>query len=271
MFNFFRSIRLSVILLAVVILLIFLHYLSLLGPVENLFIRILMPIQRPFYSMGASINNFYFKITSNKNYQTESQRLNEEVKRLTIENAQLKSSLEEKISALNQKNYLASSSLEGISAKVIGKNPEPNLQAIILDKGSNDGVRENLPLITENGILVGKISKVRSNSSEAIMINDSRSRIAALIQNDSKTQGVVVGQHGLSLTMELIAKNEPVKEGDLVVTSGLEPTIPRGLVIGKINRIFSEANSSFQTAGIQPLVRVDSLIIVTILKSNYYD
>ena len=98
--------------------------------------------------MGASINNFYFKITSNKNYHTESQRLNEEVKRLTIENAQLKSSLEEKISALNQKNYLASSSLEGISAKVIGKNPEHNLKAIILDKGSNDGVRENLPLIT---------------------------------------------------------------------------------------------------------------------------
>ena len=87
------------------------------------------------------------------------------------------------------------------------------------------------------------------------------------MENETKSQGVVIGEHGLSLKMELIGQNEVVKEGETVVTSGLEPTIPRGLVIGKISRVLAEPNSFFQTAFIQSLVKVDSLVVVSVLKS----
>ncbi|MFA6409968.1 MAG: rod shape-determining protein MreC [Candidatus Buchananbacteria bacterium] len=266
MFKYIKSRPLAVILLAVVFLLIFLHYVSILKPVENLVIRILTPIQRQIYSIGSGINNYYYAATSRKDYGEDNKKLTEQINQLTIENAQLKVALQENQEIAKQSGFLARNGLSAVTAKVIGKNPEPNLQSIILDKGLKDGIKIDYPIITADGILVGKISNVKANSSEAILINDSRSKIAATIQNENNTKGVVVGEHGLSLIMELIAKNDVVKVGDVVVTSGLESTVPRGLVIGKINRIVSESNSTFQTAWLQALVRVDNLTVVSVLK-----
>ena len=128
-----------------------------------------------------------------------------------------------------------------------------------------------MPLITDQGIMVGKIFKVYPSSSEAILINDSLSRVSAMVQNETNTQGVVVGEHGLSLTMELIPQNEEIKVDDFVITAGIEPTIPRGLVIGQVSRVVAEPNSLFQTVRVRPLVRADSLTVVSILTGPGHD
>jgi rod shape-determining protein MreC len=271
MFRFIRHLKFSVILLAVVILLIFFHYLGITRPVEDLLIRIFSPVQSMIYNLGSDVNNFYLNISSKKNLEEENKKLVEEVNRLTIENAQLNAMIGENQEISLQQKFLTANGLQAITAKVVGRNPEPNLQSIILNKGSNDGIKVDYPLVINDGIMVGKIYRVKGNSAEAILVNDSRSRIAAMVQNESNSKGVLVGEHGLSLRLELIPKNEVVKEGDLVVTSGVEPTIPKGLVIGKIGKIANEANSAFQTAWIQPLLRINNLIIVSVLKSPSYD
>ena len=271
MFKFIKSVKLPIILLAVAILLIFLHYLGILGPIENLIIRISAPIQHQFYSLGTAINSFYGNLNFNKDLVNDNKKLADEVQRLTIENSQLKTQIQENQAIAVQADFLAANNLQAITAKIIGRNPDPARQAIILNKGNQDGIRLDFPLITAGGVMVGKISQVKKNSSEAILISDSASSIAALIQNETETKGVVVGEHGLSLKMELIPQNEIVKEGDLVVTSGLEPATPKGLVIGKISQIESEPNSFFQTARVQSLVKIDSLSIVSILISPDYD
>ncbi|MFA5021989.1 MAG: rod shape-determining protein MreC [Patescibacteria group bacterium] len=266
MFKFIKSRPLSLTLLAAVILLIFLHYTSILVPIENLVIRILAPIQSKIYGTGTKVNDFYYDATSRKDFVQANEKLTNEVNRLTIENAQLKTVLQDNQEVSKQANFLARTGLQAITARVVGKNPEPNLQSIILDKGSNEGIKINFPLITDDGVMIGKISQVKANSSEAVLINDSRSKIAVIIQNESNSKGVVVGEHGLSLKMELISKNDVIKEGDIAITSGLEPTIPRGLVVGKINRITAEPNASFQTAWLQSLVKIDNLTVVSVLK-----
>ena len=270
MLKFIKSTKFSVILLAVAVLLIFLHYVGILKPIENLVIQVLSPIQYRVYSVSTGINNFYSSFTGSKDLVEENKKLSEEINQLTIQNAQLKTQLQEQGELLIQNNFLAENSLEAIAAKVIGKNPEPNLQSIILNKGSKDGLIVGLSLITEDGLMVGKVSKVKRNSAEAILINDSRSHIAAMVQNEANSKGVIIGEHGLSLKLELIPQNEIIHEGDVVVTSGLEPTIPRGLVIGKITRITSESNNFFQTAWVQPLVRIENLTVVSILRQPDY-
>jgi len=248
-----------------------LHYIGILKPVEDLTIRILAPIQHRVYAVSTGINNFYSSFSVSKDLGVENKRLVEEIKKLTIDNVQLKTQLQEQGEFLVQNDFLTASGLEAITAKVIGKNPEPNLQSIILNKGSQDGLAVGFSLITADGIMVGKISKVKKNSAEAILINDSRSRIAAMVQNESEAKGVVIGEHGLSLKMELIPQSDLVQEDEIVVTSGLEPTVPRGLVIGRISRVISEPNSFFQTAWLQPLVRVENLTVVSILRQPSYD
>ncbi|MFA6254520.1 MAG: rod shape-determining protein MreC [Patescibacteria group bacterium] len=271
MFKFLRQSRLSLILLAVAVLLIFLHYSGVVRPIENLAIKVFSPVQSRVYSLGVKINNIYSNLSVNKDLAGENRRLNEEVNQLTVANSQLKTQLQEFQEFKVQQDFVASAGLGAIAAKVIGKNLEPNSQSIILNKGSDDGIRVDFPLITADGVIVGKISRVKASSAEAILINDSRSRIAVLVQNEANSQGVVVGEHGLSLRIELIPPNDLIKEDDMVVTSGLEPTIPRGLVVGKISRILSEPNSFFQTAAIRPQVKIDSLTVVTVLISPDYD
>lgn len=246
-------------------LLIFLHYFGALNFLENILIRIFSPAQSAIYSLGAKINGLYSNSMSGGNLVEKNKELEDKVNQLIIENAQLKTVLAESKQIDEQYSFLEREGLQGIIARVIGENPEPNLQSIILNKGSNDGIKIDMPLIVSEGIMIGKISKVKANSSEAILLNDSLSRIAAIIQNESNSKGVLVGEHGLSLRMELIPQNEKVNEGDIVVTSGLEPTIPKGLVIGKVTQIFSEPNSFFKVARIQPLTRLDNLTIVSVL------
>lgn len=269
--NIFKNTKLSLSLLAVVVLLIFLHWMGILQPVENLLIRIFSPIQSRVYSIGININNLYLTVSGKNEPLRFNQELEEEIQRLTVANAQLQVQLEETEALLTQQKFISSLGLDSITARVIGQNPEPDIQAIILDKGSRHGVGLDMPLITENGIMVGKIFKVRSHSSEAILINDSASRVSAVIQNEARTRGVVVGEHGLSLTMKLIPQNEEVSVTDLVVTDGNEMTIPRGLVIGQVSRVTTEPNSLFQTVRVRSLIKVDKLTIVSILRIQIDD
>ena len=267
MFKFLLSAKTSVKILVVVALLIFLHYIRILAPVENLLIRVFAPIQHQVYSLGASFNNFYSGFSSSKDLKEENTRLQEELRNLVIENSQLLTLIKNQSETSIQQAFLESIGLKAVSARVIGKNPEANFQSIIIDKGSQQGVSPDQPLITGSGLLVGKISQVRNNSAEAILINDSRSKVAAVIQNESGSQGVVVGEHGLSLKMELIPQNEKVSVGDLVVTSGIEPAVARGLIIGEVVRVETEPNGFFQTAFLQPLVKIDNLTVVSVLVS----
>ena len=270
MFRFFKTLKPSFILLAVVILLIFLHYVGVLRPIESIVVKIFSPVQHQIYSLGTRINGLYSHPGS-ANLAQDNEELKKEVNRLIVENVQLKTIIEENQQLLAERDFLESNGLQAITAKVIGQNPQANLQALILDKGSKDGVTLDLPLITSGGVMVGKISKVNRSYSEAILINDSQSSVAVMIQNEDNSKGVLVGEHGLSLKMELIPQNEIVKQNDLVITSGLEPNIPRGLVIGKVSRVATEPNSAFQTAWLQSLVRVDNLLIVSVLKNSNYD
>lgn len=267
MLKFLLSTKTSVKVLAVIVLLIFLHYVNILTPVENLLIRVFAPVQHRVYSMGSSFNDFYSGLSVNKNLKEENIRLQEEVKNLTIENSQLSALIENEAEISVQQAFLESTGLEAVSARVIGKNPEANFQSIIIDKGSSSGIAIDQPLIASDGLLVGKISQVRNNSAEAILISDPRSKVAAIIQNENNSQGVVVGEHGLSLKMELIPQNEQVSVGDLAVTSGIESTIARGLIIGEVIRVETEPNGFFQTAFLQPLVKIDNLTVVSVLIS----
>lgn len=267
MFKFLKTARLSVILLTVMFLLIFLHYLNILLPLENLAIWLLSPIQQRVFAVGTRVNNLYFAAVSQSELTKANERLAAEAADLTVANAELKIRLAESQELLLQHNFLARNDYDAIIAKVIGKNPEPTRQAIILNKGSQDGVKVNLPVLSSNGVIAGKIYKVKPNSAEAVLLYDARSRIAALVQNDAKSQGVVSGEHGLSLKMDFLPQTEAVKVGQIVVTSGLEANIPAGLVVGKVQRVQAESNSFFQTAWLAPLIKLDDLIVVSILKN----
>lgn len=258
--SFFMSV------VGVVFLLFFLHYLNVLRPVESLVMWIFEPVQRVVYQASSGISSFY---TDNK---TKDQ-LAREVERLTND---LQASLQDKsyIAVLEEENAFLRNQLtvsERMKRKVligyvITRNTDENINTITIDQGFKDGVLVGAPVLVSDGIMVGKVMRTNEYSSVVLLVNDHTSQVAASIQNIDKTIGIVQGEYGLGVKMELIPQTEEINEGDIVITSGVEEYIPRGLVLGTIDTVIKSEESLFQEAVIRLPVDLTKIHMVSVLK-----
>jgi rod shape-determining protein MreC len=136
---------------------------------------------------------------------------------------------------------------------------------IIVDKGSDKGIRTGMPAVVSDGILIGRVTDVYSNTAKITLITDPASAINAEVQ-DSSSKGIVNGEYGLGIKMNMISQAQEIKESDLVVTSGLGGEMPRGLVIGKIGRINQSKDKLFQEASVLPEANFSDLRIIFVVK-----
>lgn len=72
------------------------------------------------------------------------------------------------------------------------------------------------------------------------------------MQNATDTAGVLEGDRGLSMAIDLIPQAEQLSPGDIIVTSGIEPGVRRGLVVGTVEKISKRTQDPFQSAAVAP-------------------
>jgi rod shape-determining protein MreC len=146
-----------------------------------------------------------------------------------------------------------------IPAAVIARDDTPYVQAITIDRGGNDGVKDDAIVITHKG-LVGRVERVNPTSSKVRLINDLNSSVGVRLQTESRTTGVLRGQsQGNLMVIAYIPQSDQVEEGDVVITSGLGAVFPEGLVVGKVARVERKDADPFQAAVVEPAVEMDKL------------
>jgi rod shape-determining protein MreC len=150
-----------------------------------------------------------------------------------------------------------------IAASVIARDVSPFMHYVIIDRGSDDGLRKGMPVITQQG-LVGSIAAVTAGAARVQLINDPGSSINVILQQ-SDVEAVLNGQITGEIELNMISQNATVQPGDLVLTSGLGGNYPANIVIGQVVTIRNEASSLFQTASVQPAVDFSQLEIVLII------
>jgi rod shape-determining protein MreC len=150
-----------------------------------------------------------------------------------------------------------------IAASVIARDVSPFMHYVIIDRGSDDGLRKGMPVITDQG-LVGNIAAVTAGAARVQLINDVGSSINVILQQ-SDVEAVLSGQLTGEIQLGSISQNAVVQPGDLVLTSGLGGNYPANLVIGQVVTIRSEPSSLFQTASVQPAVDFSQLSIVMVI------
>jgi rod shape-determining protein MreC len=263
------SSRRIIIYVAVIGLLIFLFLSGLLRPVESILTRGINPLVSAFHSVGTSIKNKYNEQTSKTDLNEEIKKLEEEVSSLTQENATLKTTAEENQILRKQLNFLNKNKHKFIMADVVSRGDvnsvDERTEVITIDRGSKDGLYAGLSVVSDEGIIVGKIFEAKDNLSKVYLVNNANCKLAASILNDQNTNGVTHGELGLTIKMEFIPQDKIFKAGDVAITSGLEHFIPRGLVIGKVSNLEKQNNDLWQIATIEPAVNPDELIIVSVL------
>jgi len=264
--SFTVKLKLPVILLAVVGLLIFLHYTGWLAWLEQPTVRILAPAQQRLYWLGSKINNLYRSNGLQKPEELEVQR-----NALLIENAQLKQILAEQQAVNSQTDFLIKRGYQAVPARIIGRSFQSDSQILIIDRGWQDGLSAGLPAIVEGGIIVAKVFEVDKYTSKILLINDSQSSLAGRLSDSPRIQGAVAGERGLSLKIELIPKDQPLAIGAVVVTSGLETNIPAGLVIGTVEQVSNDASGWFKVAYLKSVVNFSDLLVVSVLLPQQHD
>ena len=156
-----------------------------------------------------------------------------------------------------------------ITATVIGEDVTSWFRTLVINRGSSSGIREGMAVISADGV-VGQTIKVSSSSARVLLLTDHASGIAATIQR-SRARGVVKGKGEMLCTLEFTTREEDVKVGDIVITSGIGGVFLKGLPIGEVTMVKRGEYGIFQTVSIRPAVNLPHLEEVLVVQRGGYE
>lgn len=204
----------------------------------------------PFYSLSNHIHEL-------EGVREENKRLHQRVMELALKNFWLNEAHLENQRLKGLLDFRSELKHQVIPADIVAKDPNRAYFSIMINKGFQDGVRKNMPVVNTRG-LVGKIVDVSSRSSTVQLMTDPSFRASALDKR-SRVFGIIKSQAGFALRLENIPLQEDVRVGDLVISSGLGGIFPLGLQIGTVTAVesretFSKEDRSF---GIFKMIQVN--------------
>jgi rod shape-determining protein MreC len=139
-----------------------------------------------------------------------------------------------------------------VAARVVDRSRTSLFKTILINKGTIDGLRVGLPVLSEQGV-VGRIIETAWHSSQVLLLIDENSNIDALIQR-SRAQGILQGAGPSGCNLKYISRVEEVQVGDVVLSSGLAGVFPKGLLIGVVTGASRKVEGLFQKIDVAPAV-----------------
>ncbi len=193
---------------------------------------------------------------------TENSLLRSELLQGQLENAQLRELVRHVQQAQVLLEHLPAT--HSVVATVIGRSVVPTQHTVLLNRGTQEGIRLDGVVLDSSGI-IGRVVDVRSETALVMLLTDPESRVAALVDR-TREMGLLAGR-GLG-TCELIYLDAgaDIQEGDRVVTAGLGGPFPKGLALGAITRIVRDETSGTASATVQPaaqLGRVEDVVCLS--------
>jgi len=149
------------------------------------------------------------------------------------------------------------------AAAVIGRDPSPFLRYVILNAGSNDGIRTGMPVVTDQG-LAGRVDAVLAEASRVQLITDPASAVNVRLQA-SNTDALLVGSVTGDLSLDMISQDANVQIGAVVLTSGLGGGYPPNLLVGQVVSVRKLPTELFQQAALQANVDFNRLQFVLVI------
>jgi rod shape-determining protein MreC len=153
-----------------------------------------------------------------------------------------------------------------IAARVIGREQAALSKTFWINKGSAHGLKSGMPVIVPPG-LIGRLTDVSWHSSKVLLLIDENSNVDALIQR-TRVQGIVRGAGSRGCVVRYISKIQDVKEGDVIMTSGMSNIFPKGLLIGTVSHVDHRDVGLFLKIRVTPFVDFSTLEEVLILAAD---
>lgn len=245
------------------------------GPLNTISGYVFVPVQKGINYAGGWLRSRVENLEELQKVKSENETLKEQVAELTLENSSL---LQERyeLQELRELMELDSdySDLDKIAANVIGKDSGNWFNMFIIDKGSDDGVQKDMNVIADGG-LVGIVTKTGADWAQVRSIIDDMSNVSAMVLKNSDLcyvrgdlQMITEGTLQLNQLRDLDNEVEP---GDKVVTSHVSAKYHKGILIGYVNEIVTDANNLTRSGSLTPAVdfeHLNTVLVITDLKQQ---
>jgi rod shape-determining protein MreC len=249
----------------IIFILLFSLGVAISRPIRNLTINISSPFLKVFRNFSLGTKGFFGFLGSIGELKQENEKLVRDNRDLLSKNAELRSVAKEN-QLLRQQLDLAPRKDYNLEASfVIGQDPQGINNFLLIDKGSKNGIKEGMPAIISRGTLIGKVAEVYEASSKVLLITDPGSTVNAEVEN-SGSRGIVRGEYGLGIALDMISQKDVINEGDSIITSGLGGEVPKSLYIGKVGKVKESPDKLFQQATVVSPVDFSKLDLVFIIK-----
>ena len=242
-----------------------------LSPVEMAIKDSVLLVQKAAYAPIRFVKDKMTEISKLHNIYEEYQILENKVQEtdsIKAKNAELEDEVDKLQKTLELNQVLSKDAY--LNATVVNRNLGYWYNTITIDKGSKNGVKVDMPVVVSEG-LIGKVSKVTNfNSTVKLLTSDDvNNKISVKISVDGKKCLWFISGYdksSRSFIVEGIADNTEIKEGDMVLTTGMGDIFPSGILVGKVSKITKDNFDLARTVEVKSDVNFDDIRYVTILK-----
>ena len=224
-------------------------------------------VQSPVTTASSAVSNYFQSFANIRNAASENDSLKQRVQELEVE-VQSK----EDLAAENERlktllNLKDEAKYPVLTAKIIGRDPSKWFNDSVINQGSYNGVKLNMPVVA-NGGLVGRITAVSPLTSQVTLVTDEKFGAGAVVGEigNSNALGVVSGMDDREiLQMRYVPGSVDVQPGQAVFTTGQDGIYPAGLKLGEIVEVTGGSATASKTIYIKPAAQLNSMQEVAVL------
>ena len=220
-------------------------------------------VQRAASSLTGGVHNAWTGYVNLRGVRAENQQLKEQLAALQVQIQQERAAAQRAHQLEELFGFQQQLKVKTLAAEVIGAGASLDFRTATINKGSSDGLKTNMPVIAPTG-LVGRIVTLAPRAAKIQLLVDRNFGAGALVER-SRAQGVVLGSGEDLLKMEYVADVADVKQGDTIVTAGVDGLYPKGLVIGKVESV-DKGNGIYKVIRVRPATdfnRLEDVLVVT--------
>jgi rod shape-determining protein MreC len=238
------------------------------NPAEKLAIEITAPLQKLFVGTISLVkgawSNYFFLVETRQ----ENLCLKKELELFKIENSRYQELLLTNQRLRELLKFQENTNEPFLPARVIGWDSSGLFKSVMIDKGENDGLMINMPIVNAQGV-VGRIISVSPNYAQILLITDQNSAVDGLVQR-SRERGMLKGTGSRECYFDYLIKTSDIQGGDTVITSGLGRVFPKGLNLGIVKKINDSPNKLFKDVAVVPVVDFSKLEeVLAIFRSDF--
>lgn len=198
-------------------------------------VSVVTPPERLVHVTGQWFRSVWYGYVDLIHVHRENAKLQQQIQRLRLEQAGIAQDAAQGQRLQRMLGFKEHYINTTLPAQVIGTSGTDQSQVIYIDKGSRDGLQQDMPVITAEGI-VGKVKDVFPHTSQVLLASDPTSGVGVILQN-TRIRGILRGRAYGQLEVADVSPDSRIQAGEPIVTSGGDQIFPRGLPVGTVMRV----------------------------------